>query len=1167
MRSTWAPFVLPSVGLLMIGVLVVDMSTPLGVSIWAFYILPIMVSVWYGSSATVLFTVLLSTALSFIGFFLSPAGVDPRLAFLNRCLGTGLIWFTMLQLVQLKRVNLSLLRERDLSDSLISNLPGIYCLYDEFGRLRRWNSRLETLSGFSKAELEQKHPLDLFVAEDRQLLKDRFGSPALPLTDLLSGVEQVEAESEFISKSGQRTPIQLNGVRTSIDGRGYWHCMGFDISTLKRTENELERMTRLYAALSQINQAIVWTSTQDELFQKVCDVLVEFGGFHMAWIGWHQPETLQLIPVAMAGENSEYIRDIKVYSDERPEGRGPSGLAFRSNQPYVCNDMFNNPITVPWRRELQERGFNSSAAFPIECDHEVCGILSVYSADSAFFQDREVDLLREAAGDISFALDNFARTEARRQAERKLLNEKQFSDSMIESMPGVVYFYDSNGQFLRWNRNFETVSGFSHAEIARMQPFDFFSKEERPALRERIGEVFETGESSIEASFVARDGASTPYYFTGRRVEFEEKTCLVGVGIDISARVLAEDRLVESERKYRELVEHANSIILRWDSEGKICFLNEFGQRFFGYSSDEIVGQHVLGTIVPYTETGGRDLTNLMEEICATPEAFEQSTNENMRRDGERVWIAWTNRIVRHSEKSVVEFLSIGTDVTLRKQAEVALREAELRFHTLFEQTPVGVVVIDVETGRVTECNAQAARQLGYSTKELCQLTMGQIEETLGGDSNRLNIEQILSQGQDEFEGRHRTKSGDIREVLITARVLELTGRRVIHCVFLDITERKRAQEKIRASEARYRTLFEYAPDGILISSPEGYYLDVNSSLCRMLGYAYEQLVGLHASQVVAESEVQHIGPALDSIQQRADYHREWQFRRRDGSVFPAEVIATMMPQGNVLGMIRDITERKVAELEREKRHQAEAADRIKSAFLATMSHELRTPLNSIIGFTGIILQGLAGPLNEEQSKQLNMVRTSARHLLALVNDVLDISKIEAGQLEVALEPFDVPRSIAKVTSVITPLAAKKSLPVHVQVAANLGEAVGDERRFEQIILNLLSNAIKFTDRGEVTLTADRVDDFCSRDTTSPQPAIRVRVSDTGIGIQPADLANLFQPFRQIDSGLSRNHDGTGLGLAICRRLAELMGGEIRAESVWGKGSLFSVTLPLRERE
>lgn len=259
---------------------------------------------------------------------------------------------------------------------------------------------------------------------------------------------------------------------------------------------------------------------------------------------------------------------------------------------------------------------------------------------------------------------------------------------------------------------------------------------------------------------------------------------------------------------------------------------------------------------------------------------------------------------------------------------------------------------------------------------------------------------------------------------------------------------------------------------------------------------------------------------------------------------------------GGLVGIIVDITPLKEAEAAlREAKHAAEAADRIKSAFLATMSHELRTPLNSIIGFTGIILQGLPGPLNDEQKKQIGMVRNSARHLLSLINDVLDISKIEAGELTIAHEPFELAASIHKVAGMVRPLADKKQLPLRMEVDEGLSPMTGDVRRVEQILLNLLSNAVKFTDSGSVTLAVRKVQGYTG-------PAVRISVTDTGVGMAPEHLTELFQPFRQIDSALTRRYEGTGLGLAICQRLATMMGGQIEVKSRLGEGSEFSVTLP-----
>ncbi len=399
-----------------------------------------------------------------------------------------------------------------------------------------------------------------------------------------------------------------------------------------------------------------------------------------------------------------------------------------------------------------------------------------------------------------------------------------------------------------------------------------------------------------------------------------------------------------------------------------------------------------------------------------------------------------------------------------------------------------------------------------------------------------------------------------------------------------DITERKRAEELLRASEERYRTLFEHAPDGIVIVDTDGYYLDTNASSCRMLGYKREEFIGLHASNIVAPDEIPDIEPAIDAIKSQPNYHREWRFRRKDGSVFPADVIATMMPDGDVLAMIRDITGRKEAEaalkeLNTNLEHKvaertgelqsalvlAEAADRIKSAFLATMSHELRTPLNSIIGFTGIVLQGLAGPLNPEQTKQLGMVRSSALHLLDLINDVLDLSKIEAGQLEVRPGPFPLRDSLEHVAALVKPLAEKKGLLLNIVIPPDLGEMVSDRRRVEQILINLMTNAIKFSEQGCVTISAELLAACGSPADSRLCPAFLIRVQDTGIGIKPEDLTSLFQPFRQVDSGISRQHEGTGLGLAICRKLAGLLGGEISATSEVAKGSTFSVNIPVKK--
>lgn len=790
------------------------------------------------------------------------------------------------------------------------------------------NPSICNMLGYTRDELIGMHAADIIVQSEFEYIQ--------------SAIDSIKAKENYIRewqlKRKDGTVFSAEIIATTMpDGK----LLGMvrDITLLKEQQREIAQLSRLYAALTKVNQAIIWLPNQEQLFSSLCRILVEEGGFKMAWVGWNDPATNQLVPAAVCGDDNNYLSTIKVYSDDRPEGRGPSGIAFRSGQPYICNNMQQDTATLAWREEINSRGFRASAAFPIRANSKVCGTISVYAEQALFFQDKEIALLKETVDNISFALENLAREEKRRQAEILAKNESLFSDMMIESMPGILYFYNYEGKFLRWNHNFQIVSGYSNEEIANMHPLDFFAAEEKSAIAEKITEVFTQGQSFIEASLLAKDGARTPYLFTGRNVKFQDIDCLVGMGIDISERKNAESKLDESEQKYRELVESANSIILRWNAQGYVTFLNLFGQQFFGYSSEEIVGQHIIGTIVPVTDSAGRDLQNLMQEICLDTKTFEQNVNENMRRGGERVWISWTNKVVLDAQGQVVEILSIGNDITERLSAEKEIREL----------------------------NASLEKRVTERTEEL------------------------------------------------------------------------------------------------------------QSALVR-----------------------------------------------------------------------------------------AEAADRIKSAFLATMSHELRTPLNSIIGFTGIILQGMAGPLNPEQTKQLGMVRGSAKHLLELINDVLDISKIEAGQLEVRAEPFNLIAVIERVVSLLTPVAEKKGLLLHTSITSDLGEISSDRRRLEQILINLINNAIKFTEKGSITITAELLREFRTTPDASPAPYVKLRVADTGIGIKPEDLELLFLPFRQIDSGLSRMHEGTGLGLAICRRLLELMGGQISATSVWSKGTEFIVLLPLQ---
>lgn len=236
----------------------------------------------------------------------------------------------------------------------------------------------------------------------------------------------------------------------------------------------------------------------------------------------------------------------------------------------------------------------------------------------------------------------------------------------------------------------------------------------------------------------------------------------------------------------------------------------------------------------------------------------------------------------------------------------------------------------------------------------------------------------------------------------------------------------------------------------------------------------------------------------------------------------------------------------------KDKQNQLEAASKHKSQFLANMSHELRTPLNAILGYTQLIMNKVYGDVPEKIKEALSRVDASGRHLLELINDVLDLSKIEAGQLRLSLKPYSMKDVVHEVLAAMQPLASGKGLSLKKVIPDNLPIAKGDERRIKQVLLNLIGNAVKFTERGEVTVKVARADD-----------QIKVSVSDTGPGISPADQARVFDEFQQADSSSTREKGGTGLGLAIVKRIVELHGGTIALKSTLGQGSIFWFTLPI----
>ena len=371
-------------------------------------------------------------------------------------------------------------------------------------------------------------------------------------------------------------------------------------------------------------------------------------------------------------------------------------------------------------------------------------------------------------------------------------------------------------------------------------------------------------------------------------------------------------------------------------------------------------------------------------------------------------------------------------------------------------------------------------------------------------------------------------------------------------------------QSDAKVIEARLPSVLELMPDAIVIVNPAGRIVLANSQAERLFGYQKQELGGKPIEMLLPESlrsaHIAHRAGFFSQPRTRAmGAGLELNGLRKNGTEFPVEIsLSPMQTEEGMFAMsaVRDVTDRK--QIERalyEKNIELENAAQAKNRFLATMSHELRTPLNAIIGFTGMLLMKLPGPLTSEQEKQLNTVQTSATHLLSLINDLLDLARIESGNVELSLVPVSCGEVIAEVAEALKPLAESKRLAFALELPEGDVKVSTDRRALSQIIINLANNALKYTDKGTVAIRL-------TRDTSRDPLHANIEVRDTGCGISPENQRRLFSAFTQLDSSTTREHEGTGLGLHLSQKLAHLIGGTIACRSTPGDGSTFTLSVP-----
>lgn len=630
---------------------------------------------------------------------------------------------------------------------------------------------------------------------------------------------------------------------------------------------------------------------------------------------------------------------------------------------------------------------------------------------------------------------------------------------------------------------------------------------------------------------VPLSGLVIEYIETFRKQEFATRQLM-----------LIQEALQASESRYRNIVETAQEGVWLLDANNSTAYVNERLASMLGYSVEEMVGRPLSEFLdVPADPAAENRPFHLRDESGRWTDDLRLR-----RRNGSLTWSIVSASPMPDERSGETGSLVMVFDITERKMVEEALKATRFSVEVMSD----AVFWID-ENAHIVDVNDAACTSLGYQREELLRMRIGDVGPRFSEEYWRQRWLELQTVKSFTFETVHRKRSGELVPVEVSANYLEIDGRGINCALARDISDRKKA-------EAERDRFFTLNLDLLCIADFEGRFRRINPSFMSALGYTEQFLLEtpfvelVHPDdRAITLQELEGLGDGRETL------HFENRYRREDGQyIWLAWTAVPYIEEGLIYAVARDVTHRKRHEDEiLQAKEAAEAANLAKSQFLTSMSHELRTPLNAIIGYSEMLSEEADETGSEEIVPDLQRIRGAGHHLLALINNLLDLSKIEAGKMELTIESFSLPSLIEEVVTTIEPLAQGNRNQVRIECDPAVGEIKSDAIRVRQILFNLLSNACKFTSDGIVTVRVSPL-------VAMRAPMVELQVIDTGIGMSEEESSRIFEAFSQADPTVTRKYGGTGLGLAITKRFCEMLGGDVRVESRVEHGTTFTLRLP-----